>query len=268
MFLFHLRGGIFSAANYCLRKNIIPSNVDFATRKKLKVIQKRYLAKEKFRESNLFFNHQFTVKLLLFSRKNRRWANHDYFFWNEIFSCCLFLYRRDDVAPRGSSFFFSSARAHLHTPPTRRQRRKPIFRFPFIIYSHKKLSSAVQFVGSFFHTHTLRWSSRKKENWWWHPIHSNTVEETKSIGYLINVASQKDLLQFKCKLQTDLSQDQHVHDNNSIFISILDCKKEYLVMTYVLRIGEWRSYLNLEPVIGQVNLNEIFSKKIMTSTNT
>jgi hypothetical protein len=46
------------SANYCLRKNIIPSNFDFATRKKLKVIRKRYLAEEKFRESNLF-NHQF-----------------------------------------------------------------------------------------------------------------------------------------------------------------------------------------------------------------
>lgn len=182
------------------------------------------------------------------------------------FHAVFIFYRRDDVAPRGSSSFF------FKNPPVLICTHRPLgdnagSQFSgFLIYSHKNSHQQFNSLAAFStHTHTLRWSSRKKENWWWHPIHSNTVEETKSIGYLINVASsQKDLLQIECKLQTDIS-DQHVHDsNNSIFISTLDCKKEYLVMTYVLRIGEWqwRSYLNLEPVIGQVNLNEIFSKNI------
>ncbi len=148
---------------------------------------------------NLFKNHQFTMKLLLFSHKNRRWANHDYF-GNEIFSCCL-------VVPSWwcstAEFFsfFSSARAHLHTAHSE---TTPEANFQVSIYyiiysqwiqanknSHQQFNSSEAFST---HTHTSMVVTKKKENWWWHPNHLNTVEEPKSIGYLVNVASQKDLL--------------------------------------------------------------------------
>lgn len=104
------------------------------------------------------------MKLLLFSRKNRRWANHDYFFWNEIFSCCLFLYRRDDVAPRGSSFFFFirpcsfAHTAHSETTP------EANFQVSlYYIFAQKTLISSSIRWQLFPHTHTSMVVTKKRK---------------------------------------------------------------------------------------------------------
>ncbi len=121
------------------------------------------------------------------------------FFWNEIFSCCFYFIPSWWCSTAGFFFFlFLNPPVLICTHRLLGDNAGSQFS-GFLVYSHK--NSHQQFNSLAAIPHTLRWSSRKTENWWWHPIHSNTVEETKSIGYLINVASsQKDLITIRMQI--------------------------------------------------------------------